>query len=133
MSKKSGFGKLALGVAIGGALGVLFAPKSGKETRKALKEKTEELLDKVKELDAKEVKDEIEKIVSDIIDEIKDLDKEKALKIAKKKAADLKSKADDLVAYAKKKATPVVEEAAEAVRQKAVDVTKGVLAKLENK
>ena len=34
MEKKSGFGKFLAGAAIGAGLGVLFAPKSGKETRK---------------------------------------------------------------------------------------------------
>ena len=32
--KKKGLGKLIAGMAIGAGLGVLFAPKSGKETRK---------------------------------------------------------------------------------------------------
>ena len=41
MSKKKGFGKLLTGIAIGTGLGLLFAPKSGKETRKDLKEKLE--------------------------------------------------------------------------------------------
>ena len=49
MSKKeklAGLGKFALGAAIGGALGVLFAPKSGKETRQDLKNKLDELVAK---------------------------------------------------------------------------------------
>ncbi|MFC1640523.1 YtxH domain-containing protein [Patescibacteria group bacterium] len=33
---------ILLGTLIGGALGVLFAPKSGKETRKEIKDKAEE-------------------------------------------------------------------------------------------
>ena len=33
---KNGFGKFALGAAIGAGLGLLFAPKSGEENRKAL-------------------------------------------------------------------------------------------------
>ena len=36
MSKKSGLGKFLAGAAIGVGLGILFAPKSGAETRKEL-------------------------------------------------------------------------------------------------
>ena len=128
--KKSNAGKFILGAAVGAALGILFAPKSGQETRAALKKKAGELIEKAKEID---VRDEIEDKVSSIIEEMKDLDKEKALKIAKKKANDLKKHAEELVAYTKKKATPVVEEAAEALREKAIDATKKVLEKLESK
>ena len=38
--RKSGFGKFLLGAGIGVGLGILFAPKSGKETRQELKEKS---------------------------------------------------------------------------------------------
>ena len=86
--KKSNAGKFVLGALVGAALGLLFAPKSGKETRRIIKEK---------------------------------------------KAKDLKKHAEDLVAYTKDKATPVVEKAAEELREKAVDVTKTVLEKLESK
>ena len=133
MAKKSKAGKFVVGAIVGAALGVLFAPKTGKETRKALKEKTSDLIVKAKELDVKEISEEIEKKVCDIVEEFKDLDSEKALKIAKTKAAALKKKADELVAYTKKKATPVVNEAAEALREKAIDATKKVLEKLETK
>lgn len=131
--KKSNAGKFFLGAAVGAALGVLFAPKSGKETRAALKKKANELIEKAKEIDVKEVRDTIEEKVSDIVEEMKSLDKEKVVKIAKKKAADLKKHAEELVAYTKKKATPIVEEAAEALRDKAIDATKKVLDKLESK
>lgn len=131
--KKSNAGKFFLGAAVGAALGVLFAPKSGKETRAALKKKANELLDKAKEIDVKEVRDTIEEKVSDLVEEMKSLDKEKVVKIAKKKAADLKKHAEELVIYTKKKATPIVEEAAEALRDKAIDATKKVLDKLESK
>lgn len=131
--KKSNVGKFVLGAALGATLGVLFAPKSGKETRKALKKKANELIEKAKEIDVKEVRETIEDKVSEIVEELKELDSEKVAKIANKKAADLKKKADELVAYTKKKATPIVEEAAESLREKAIDVTKKVLDKLETK
>ena len=44
MAKKSNAGKFVLGAAVGAALGLLFAPKSGKETRRIIKEKASDLL-----------------------------------------------------------------------------------------
>jgi gas vesicle protein len=40
---------LAVGVSVGFVLGILFAPKSGKETRKEIKEKSEEIIDRGRE------------------------------------------------------------------------------------
>lgn len=131
MSKK-GIGKLFAGVAIGSALGVIFAPKSGKDTRIELKKKLEEMLEKVKDLDAQEVKENIENKIDEIKEELKELDKEKVLEIAKTKAKQIQEKTEELVDYAIEKGTPVLEKAATNIRNKAIDVTKDVLNKLEN-
>ena len=56
-TKKSGAGKFILGALVGAGLGVLFAPKSGSETRKELMDKMKDLLKKAKEIDIDEVKD----------------------------------------------------------------------------
>ncbi len=130
MSKK-GLGKFVLGTALGVGLGVLFAPESGEKTRKNLMKKMNELLDKLKEVDANEVKDEIEKKVVEIKDELADLDKEKVLALAKEKAKVVGKKAEELVELAKEKGTPVLESAADSVRGEAIKVTKAVLDKLE--
>ena len=53
--------------------------------------------------------------------------------IAKEKGEVLKKKAQELVDLAIEKGTPVLRDAAEDVRQKAILVTKDVLKKLENK
>ena len=46
-NKKSGIGKFLAGIGIGAGLGMLFAPKSGKETREILKTMwTKEVKDK---------------------------------------------------------------------------------------
>ena len=133
MSKKGGFAKFALGVGLGIGAGMLLAPKKGEELRKDLKNKLNELMEKAKEIDVKEVSEEFVAKIKDLKEEIENLDKEKVLSIAKEKGELLKNKADDLVALAKEKGTPVVEKTANEIRNKAINVTKDVLKKLENK
>ena len=132
MSKKS-IGKFISGAAIGVGLGFLFAPKKGSETRKELKGKIDELIEKVKEIDKEEVKVAVENKIEDIKAELEDLDKEKVLKIAKEKAKSIETKVSELVDYTVEKGTPVLQKAADSVREKAITVTKQVLNKLENK
>ena len=62
-----------------------------------------------------------------------DLDKEKVLKIAKDKGELLKEKVENLVVLAKEKGTPILEGIADDLRLKAINVTKDVLKKLEDK
>lgn len=131
MSKKKGAGKFVLGALAGVGLGFLFAPKKGKDTRAELKEKIDELLSKMKDVDAAEVKKNVEAKIDEIKKELEDLDKEKAYAIAKKKAKQVQMKAEELVDYAIEKGTPVLEKAATSVKEKAIDVTKDILQKLE--
>ena len=130
-NNKHGFSKFLAGVGIGAGLGLLFAPKSGEETRRSLKKKIDEFISEVKKIDVIEVKDEFLTKVEDIKFELEDLDKEKVLKIAKEKSEDIKKKTLDLVQLAKDKGTPVLEGVADDLRLKAIDVTKDVLRKLE--
>lgn len=127
-----GLGKLFAGIAIGTGIGVLFAPKKGSETRKDLKNKLDDMLLKVRDLDKEEVKENIENKIAEIKAELTELDKEKVLDIAKESAKKIKKKTDELVDYAVKKGTPVLEKSAEAIREKAIIVTRDVLEKLEN-
>ena len=130
--KKKGFGKFLAGALVGAGLGVLFAPKKGSETRKELKLKMDELICKLKEVDVDEVRNEVECKITEIKNELADLDKEKVLKIAKRKANQIQDMASELVSYVKEKGTPVLEELTLSVKEKAINVTKEVLNKLEN-
>lgn len=129
--KKVNVKTLVAGIGIGAGLGMLFAPKKGSELRRDLKAKLDELVGKVKEIDIDEVKDEFFEKVDSIKKELEDLDKEKVLKIAKKKGEELQKKSEELVKLAKEKGTPVLENVANEVREKAIVVVKDVLNKLE--
>ena len=131
--KKSGIGKFIDGAAVGAGLGILFAPKKGSETRRDLKNKLDELIGKAKEIDIEEVKEEFFKKVDEVKKELEDLDKEKVLKIAKKKGEELKQKSEELLTLAKEKGTPVLENVANEIREKAIIVVKEVLDRLEEK
>ena len=99
--------------------------------QKELKIKIDELIAKVKEIDIDEVKETVETKIEEIKVELEDLDKEKVLKVAKKKAKEIEVKAEELLNYAIEKGTPVLESAASSVKDKTIEVTKQILAKLE--
>ncbi len=130
-NKKSGIGKFIAGAAIGVSLGVLFAPKSGAETRKELKQKFDEMVKKVKEIDIDEVRESFLNKIEEIKQELADLDKEKVVSIAKDRAAAIKTKLDELAKEAKEKATPVIQNAVEDLRTKTITVLKDTVKKLE--
>jgi gas vesicle protein len=132
MSKKKGLGKFILGAAVGAGLGVLFAPKSGEETRKELKKSLNELIDNLKEIDKEEVKKNIMNKIEDIKDELQDLDQEKVAAIAKKQADNIKKKAQELVEYAKEKGTPVLEKSAQKVKDQTIKTLEATLDKLKD-
>lgn len=133
MSKNKGLGKFLVGLGIGAGLGVLFAPKAGSETRSELKKYIEDFIDSLKEIDVNEVRDEFLNKIEDIRNELEDLDKEKVLKAAKKKAKEIQEKCESLVELAIEKGTPVLEDAANEVKEQTIKVIKEVLDKLENK
>ena len=131
MSKR-GFGKIMAGVGIGLGLGFLFAPKSGEATRKELKEKLDEMINRVKNMDSEDIKSQIETKVNNLKSDLENLDKEKVLEAAKKKAKEIQEKTNDLVEYAVEKGTPILERTAAAIREKALVFTKEIVKKLEN-
>lgn len=134
MNKKVKTAATILGsAAVGAGLGVLFAPKSGKETRKELKVKIDELVSKAKKLNVEDIQKYVIKKTNAIEKAIKELDKEKVLSTAKKKALKIEKDAKELVDYVKTKGEKNLEVAANEVHEKAISATKSVLAKLEEK
>ena len=128
--KKSGLGKFLLGAGLGVGLGVLFAPKSGKETRKDLKNKMDDLLEKAKNINVEDVKNAIEDKINEIKDDLANLDKETVKEHAKEQAKKIKKKADELVDYTVKKGTPVIEAAAREVKSSTIKTLETITSKL---
>ncbi len=130
-NNKGGFGKFVVGAAVGVGLGMLFAPDTGENTRKVLKKKINELLDKIKEVDLDEVKDEMLFKIDALQVELATLDKEKVKAIALKQAKIIREKAEELYKYVIEKGTPVVEKAADEVRKQALKVVKDIQTSIE--
>ncbi len=129
MSKKKNF---LLGAGVGVCLGLLFAPKSGKETRKDLADSINDLIEKAKEIDVEEVKNAIIVKAKELQTTLKDLDKETAKQMIVDKTNDIKIKAQELVDLAVEKGTPVVEKTAKKVKNKTAELLKSTASKLES-
>lgn len=96
-------------------LGMLFAPKKGKELRKDIKLKAKD----VKEKGIKtSLKDELKKIEK----EVETLTNEKVKPIVKEKADGLMNKLENLIEKAKKQKDKVIEKSANVLKDKVIDL-----------
>ena len=128
---KKGFGKFLAGAAVGVGLGMLFAPKSGEDTRKELKEKFDELIEQIKGIKPEDVKDYFEVKVEEIKKDLAELDKEKVLDIVKERGELIKDKVEELSIQAKEKATPAVEKTINDIKTKLASLLKDTAKKIE--
>jgi len=131
--RKGGLGKFAFGALVGVGVGMLLSKKTGKENREALKARIEYLKEQVSKIDKEEVKRNFQDKILEIQDDFEDLDKEKAVNVAKKYASNIKAKTEELVSLAIEKGTPIIRDAADQVKEKAVVVAKDVIDRLETK
>ena len=84
-------------------------------------------------MDLEEVRVMFDEKIDAIKTELENLDKAKVLKIAKTKAKDIKTKAEELFALAKEKGTPILQDAAQEVLEKVVEASNEAITKLEEK
>lgn len=129
---KSGIGKFLAGAGIGAALGILFAPKKGSDTRADLKNMFDDLVRKVRSIDAEDVRLTVEAKIEELKEGLANLDKETALTEAKKQAKKLQKQAEKLVEYAIEKGTPIIEKSANAIKLKVIEVSEQIIEKLSD-
>ncbi len=129
---KSGIGKFLAGAGIGAALGILFAPKKGSDTRADLKNMFDDLVRKVRSIDAEDVRLTVEAKIEELKEGLANLDKETVLTEAKKQAKKLQKQAEKLVEYAIEKGTPIIEKSANAIKLKVIEVSEQIIEKLSD-
>lgn len=131
MTKNKGTGKFVLGALIGAGVALMFAPKSGKELRKELKVKIDELVEEIKDLEMDDVKKSITNKIKELENDIKEFDKEKAVEAAKEKAKIIEKKASELITEAEKAAKPKLVELTTDIKHKTIKTLQSAIDHLE--
>ena len=130
MSKKK-WENFLCGLAIGTGIGILFAPKSGKETRKELKESLDNLIASIKNLDKEDIKDILILKINDIKTSLEELDKETVLENAKNLVNKIKIKLGELKILIVNNTTPYVEACNEKFRANTIKLLNKTITRFE--
>jgi gas vesicle protein len=80
-----------VGGAVGAGLGILFAPQSGEETRKQIKDKATDIKDKVEDEYVPKIKEEVNKRVAEAVDSVNKVTDDLQEELAELKAEKTKS------------------------------------------
>ena len=129
--KKSTLFTFLAGTAIGVAIGLIIAPKSGKEMRKDISTKAKKITKKVKEIDLDDIREFVVEKSADIEDKLSKLTKEKVLKDAKKLAKEIEKDMTNLYNSVKDISEDVMQDAVEKLKEKAANTIEKVLKKLK--
>lgn len=130
MKKRTIFGFIA-GTIFGATLGIIFAPKSGKETRKDIVKKAKEIKNKAKNIDLDDIREFVVEKSADIEEKLCKLSKEKVLKNAKSLASTIKKDVSNLCNSIKDISEDVMQESVEKLKTKAEKTIEKVLSKLK--
>ena len=123
-------GAMVGGARVGGAAGILFAPRKGSETREKIKDSINSLLEKTQSIDKEDIKKYIEKELEKIDLEIVRLDELDSYKKAKRQAKKILKKIDKLIKYTKKKGMQDFEDLTNELREKAEEISEEILTNL---
>ncbi len=129
MKKKTA---LTLGLAVGTGLGMMYAPKKGKDLREDVKNKAKDLTKKVKKVDKKDIKETVEDALNRLKQELEELinetDKNKVLN----KADEITNELESIIKSSHDQKDSLIEKSATKLKETALKKTKEIVEKLEN-
>ncbi len=123
-------GAMVGGALVGGAAGILFAPRKGSETREKIKDSINDLLERTQSIDKEDIRKYIEKELENIDFEIVKLDELDSYKKAKRQAKKVIKKIDKLIKYTKKKGMEDFEDLTNELKEKAEEISEEILTNL---
>ena len=120
-------GAMVGGALLGGAAGILFAPRKGSETREKIKDSINDLLERTQSIDKEDIRKYIEKELENIDFEIVKLDELDSYKKAKRQAKKVIKRIDKLIKYTKKKGMEDFEYLTNELKEKAEEISEEIL------